>query len=82
MRARPHPLNVPSRSPVSRANSSRIVARIEDASPHTMATHMIKSGATLRSVQEMLGHANIQTTSRYVSLAEEQLHKDVQDHAL
>jgi len=24
----------------------------------------------------MLGHANIQTTSRYVSLAEEQLHKD------
>jgi site-specific recombinase XerD len=62
------------------------IARIEDASPHTlrhtMATHMIKSGATLRSVQEMLGHANIQTTSRYVSLAEEQLHKDVQDHAL
>ena len=62
------------------------IARIEDASPHTlrhtMATHMIKSGATLRSVQEMLGHANIQTTSRYVSLAEEQLHKDVQDYAL
>jgi len=62
------------------------IARIEDASPHTlrhtMATHMIKSGATLRSVQEMLGHANIQTTSRYVSLAEEQLHKDVQEHAL
>jgi len=62
------------------------IARIEDASPHTlrhtMATPMIKSGATLRSVQEMLGHANIQTTSRYVSLAEEQLHKDVQDHAL
>ncbi len=49
---------------------------------HTMATHMIKSGATLRSVQEMLGHANIQTTIRYVSLTEEQLHKDVQDHAL
>jgi site-specific recombinase XerD len=43
---------------------------------------MIKSGATLRSVQELLGHANIQTTSRYVSLAEAQLHKDVQDHAL
>jgi integrase/recombinase XerD len=47
-----------------------------------MATHMIKSGAILRSVQEMLGHANIQTTSRYVSLAEAQLRKDVQDHAL
>ncbi len=62
------------------------LAWIEDASPHTlrhtMATHMIKSGATLRSVQEMLGHANIQTTNRYVSLAEEQLHKDVQEHAL
>jgi site-specific recombinase XerD len=49
---------------------------------HTMATHLIKSGAALRSVQEMLGHANIQTTGRYVSLAEEQLNKDVQDHAL
>jgi site-specific recombinase XerD len=49
-----------------------------------MATHMhmIKSGATVRSAQEMLGHANIQTTSRYVSLAKERLHKDVRDHAL
>ncbi len=47
-----------------------------------MATHMIKSGATLRLAQAMLGHAKIQTTSRYVSLAEELLHKDVQDHPL
>ena len=66
--------------------SGTTLRSVEDASPHTlrhtMATHMIKSGATLRSVQEMLGHANIQTTSRYVSLAEEQLNKDVQDHAL
>jgi len=49
-----------------------------------MATHMhmIKSGATVRSAQEMLGHTNIQTTSRYVSLAKERLQKDVRDHAL
>lgn len=32
--------------------------------------------------QEMIGHVNIQTTICYVSLAKEQLHKDVQDHAL
>lgn len=56
-------------------STRRCETTCDDSAPFT-------SGATLRSVQEMLGHANIQTTSRYVSLAEEQLHKDVQDHAL
>ena len=43
---------------------------------------MVTSGAQLRSVQEMLGHNDLKTTSSYVSLAREYMEKDVQRHAL
>ena len=73
-------------APLSARNIQKIVATSarragigKSVSPHTLrhsfATHLLESGESIRKIQELFGHSNMQTTQIYTRVSTEELRK-------